>query len=507
MERRQLLKGMLAAPLAHAAISNPCLASNFLATEDIMTINQKRFTAALEKRPELIGVVGVDSNYRPQKLLLEGKLPADLTGSFYRNGPGLHQRAGQRYTHLFEGDGMVHQFHIGNGTVYHQGKFIRTDKFKQEEKAGKFLYSGPDSKLQNSQSIANPDSINTANTNVIPVNGELWALWEAGSATALNSQSLDTLGRVNIGKNTQYEQSLKGLPFSAHPKLEKDGTIWNFGYAQSGHIVLYHLSSAGALKNVALINSGFKGGMVHDFLITKNHILLVLPSLKRDLSTEGLFSSIQFHPQQPMEVLVISKNTLKITKRYELDPGFVFHFGNAWEDQQENIHFDMSLYPNSTVLHHMASMMRGEVNIPVSPAQTVLFSLMSNGKTKSHKIDGISEFPRVYSHLTGYRNRDLFTLSSVESDVWSDSVRRINLDTDSQDLYTYGKDFLVEEHVLVDQNQNAKGGYLIGTALHIPSKRTCLNIFRAQHVADGPICRAWLNNAIPLGFHGNFLPS
>ena len=48
-------------------------------------------------------------------------------------------------------------------------------------------------------------------------------------------------------------------------------------------------------------------------------------------------------------------------------------------------------------------------------------------------------------------------------------------------------------------------GYLVGTALHIPSKRTCVNIFKVGKLSDGPICRAWLPHHLPLGFHGNFI--
>ena len=46
---------------------------------------------------------------------------------------------------------------------------------------------------------------------------------------------------------------------------------------------------------------------------------------------------------------------------------------------------------------------------------------------------------------------------------------------------------------------------MIGTALHVPTKRTCLNIFNSESLSDGPIARAWLPHHLPLGFHGNFV--
>lgn len=148
--------------------------------------------------------------------------------------------------------------------------------------------------------------------------------------------------------------------------------------------------------------------------------------------------------------------------------------------------------------------MRG--NTPeAAPAKTVLFTLNQNGTSDKQIVDGISEFPRIYSHLTGLKNELLVTLTSIQSDVWSDSVRVVNVNNGKQDTFVYGEDFLVEEHVIVDKSQQEGNGYLVGTALHVPSKRTCVNIFKIGHISDGPICRAWLEQALPLGFHGNFV--
>src|SRR3954468_5943968 len=38
---------------------------------------------------------------------VEGRLPAGLEGSLYRNGPGLFERGGRRKPHLLAADGLV----------------------------------------------------------------------------------------------------------------------------------------------------------------------------------------------------------------------------------------------------------------------------------------------------------------------------------------------------------------------------------------------------------------
>lgn len=504
MERREALKNIFSLSIAAAVAPLPSFANLSLVEGDVLKQNAQLFQKALLTNPNLQGFVGLKHNIPEQVLKVEGAIPADFKGSFYRNGPAIHQRQGQRYTHLFEGDGMVQQFSFTQQGVTHRAKFINTAKFEKEQQAGKFLFSGPDSKLKNSRSVTGPDSINTANTNVLPVNGELWALWEAGSATAIDPKTLNTKGVIDLGKNTPYGSSLKGLAFSAHPKVDPDGTIWNFGSTVTGDIVLYHLNKQGVTQKVNILKTNYRGGMLHDFLVTHKHLLIILPSIIKDKTKDTFFGAISFDEQVPLRVLVVDKATLTLKREYNLDPGFAFHFGNAWEDQQGNIRFDASLYPNLDNLHYMSEVMKGKVSHP-EQAKTTFFTLYKNGRTTKETIPGVSEFPRIYNHLTGLKNDTLVTLSSVKSDVWSDAVRVINTNTGKQDTFTYGNEYLVEEHIVVDTSLKEGGGYLVGTALHVPSKRTCVNIFKANRVSDGPVCRAWLPDAIPLGFHGNFM--
>ena len=76
--------------------------------------------------------------------------PKQVSGTLYRNGPALHQFAGQRYHRWFDGDGMVHRFHIANGTLHYHARFVETAKLTAERAAGKRLrasfgtyYPGP----------------------------------------------------------------------------------------------------------------------------------------------------------------------------------------------------------------------------------------------------------------------------------------------------------------------------------------------------------------------------
>ncbi|HAV51403.1 MAG TPA: carotenoid oxygenase, partial [Brevundimonas sp.] len=67
------------------------------------------------------------------------------------------------------------------------------------------------------------DDANAANTSMLKVGDDVWALWEAGSPTAMDAGTLETKGFVTL------RDDLKGMPFLAHPRVEPDGRIWNLG--------------------------------------------------------------------------------------------------------------------------------------------------------------------------------------------------------------------------------------------------------------------------------------
>ncbi len=509
MQRRQFLKGCASLSAGAVILNSPLKAFASTTSTPQEIVNYKAlFNNALSKSPELIGFANVENNFEPQALTIEGVIPHDIQGTYYRNGPAKLERDDQRYQHLFEGDGMLQSFTITGGKIVHKGKFVNTPKFEKEQKANRFLYSGPETVISNPLAVTNADVINTANTNVIAVGDDLWALWEAGSATKVNAKTLEYKEQVTLGEHDKYQKTLKGLPFSAHPKVEANGDIWNFGLNPSGHVVLYHLAPSGRVKNVALVNARYKGGMLHDFLMTEKHLLIILPSLSTNKSftnsRQGEFSRIRFDKAQAQRVLVIDKASLTLKKEYELEAGFAFHYGNAWEETDGTIRFDASLYPDVDVLHNLSNMMKGEINHSVPNAKAAFYTLSPNGKSSQVILDKNCEFPEVCDHLVGMKNEYLYHLSSKQTSIWSDTVSGLNVNTGTLDSYEFGDEFLVEEHITVCPKQKEGTGYLIGTALHVPSKRTCLNIFNVENISDGPIARAWLPHHLPLGFHGTF---
>ena len=132
----------------------------------------------------------LEGNYAPlrmecdiQDLIIEGEVPKDLYGSYYKNGPDPQfPPMGGQY-HWFAGDGMIHAFNFENGKISYKNRWVQTSKWKQERKAGRSLINALNP--MEADPIYDFDSSDgTANTNIIYHANKLLAL-EAVSYTHL----------------------------------------------------------------------------------------------------------------------------------------------------------------------------------------------------------------------------------------------------------------------------------------------------------------------------------
>ncbi|MFM7464332.1 MAG: carotenoid oxygenase family protein, partial [Cyanobium sp.] len=124
-----------------------------------------------------------------------GAIPAELLGTLYRNGPGRLERGGHWVHHPFDGDGMVTALTFGSKGATLTNRFVRTEGWLAEEKAGKPLYRGVFGTQKPGGPLANVLDVrlkNIANTHVVCLGDQLLALWEASSPHALDPHTLET---------------------------------------------------------------------------------------------------------------------------------------------------------------------------------------------------------------------------------------------------------------------------------------------------------------------------
>src|SRR3982751_6591452 len=159
---------------------------------------------------------------------VEGTLPADLAGTFYRVGPDFQYPP--RQTNIpFDGEGHVGMFRFANGHADYRSRFIQTQRYKAQAAARESLfgvYRNPHTDDPRVKGL----SRGTANTAVMYHHGKLMTFKEDSPPVLIDPDTLETLDDYYT-----FGGKLTSLTFTAHPKIDADtGEMIAFGYEARG---------------------------------------------------------------------------------------------------------------------------------------------------------------------------------------------------------------------------------------------------------------------------------
>lgn len=492
MDRRRLLQGLFASGLSTA-------------TADLWALGlpDRGFAAEAPELRPLQGLSGQDLDCAD--CAVEGRLPVGLAGTYYRNGPGLMQRGNQRYQHWFDGDGLVQAWHLEGGRVRHRARFVQTEKFRAEQAEGRFLVPAFGTAIRAERPVRTSDSVNTANTSVLTVQDRIYALWEGGSAYELDPVTLQTRGPK------VWSEALRGMPFSAHPKVEPDGTIWNFG-SFGGRLAVYQLSAQGQVLRQAVLSDVVAPAMLHDFAVSERYLVFLLAPIRLDQdalqSGASMIDAMRWQPEAGTRVLVVDKADFGRRRMFEVPACHVFHFGNAWDDGQL-IRLDyVEGQPLPEDNAGLRRIMQGQRPLRDASTPRVLEIDLATGRLRRHVRDESVEFPVVDPRVVARRYRQVWYPTAVETGSrWGfNGLMRLDLESGRRDRFVFGQDVVVEEHVMVPKpgSQREGEGWLVGPGYDIARQRSFLSVFDAQALSAGPLARVWLPYWVPYGFHGRF---
>ncbi|HEV2524482.1 MAG TPA: carotenoid oxygenase family protein, partial [Gammaproteobacteria bacterium] len=137
-----------------------------------------------------------------KSLIIQGKIPEWLKGTFVRNGPVSVKLNGEEIPHWFDGLAMLHAFAFENGQVLYSNKFLRSDPYNEVFEKGILYFGGfstPNRKSlwEKMISFVNPQSepyIQNANVNVTEIAKQYVALTETPLPVRFDINTLNTLG-------------------------------------------------------------------------------------------------------------------------------------------------------------------------------------------------------------------------------------------------------------------------------------------------------------------------
>lgn len=501
MDRRRFLHKLLAGATA-LAVAPPLLRG-----ESALAGDAARFAAGLNEMPWLAGWKSVTTeSIGPTALQIEGRLPEGFAGTLYRNGPAWTERAGFRYEHWFDGDGMVHGWRFGQGTLSHQARMVATPKFTREHQAGRFLYPVAGTTVPQMHAVRNNDDANAANTSVMMLGGRLFALCEAGSAFELDPDRLDTIGPVT------WRPDLSSLPFSAHPLVDRDGSVWNFGCIAlmgGAGLLVWHIGADGRLISADVVETPVQG-YLHSFAMTDRHLVLSLIPFEYAPGEGAFFERLRFQDTQALRVALVPKATPAHARWFEAEFAALYHFGDAYERDGEIVMRAVQHEDLEEARSPMRAAMNGQAH--GQGGQGRLRELRLDLRTGSARwedtgIDGI-EFPLFDPRSAGNAPAVLYAPATEgeASAPYFNAIASVDLAKGRRQVHRYGRDVLAEEHVFVPRpgSTRAGDGWLVGTLLDSARQRSGIAVLDAQRVHDGPLAQAWLPYTVPLGFHGHF---
>ncbi|OKH45083.1 Apocarotenoid-15,15'-oxygenase [Calothrix sp. HK-06] len=458
---------------------------------------------------------------------IEGEIPHSLQGTLFKNGPGLFEVNGQRIHHPFDGDGMISRITFKDGRAHYSNRFVRTEGYVKEQKAGKLLYRGVFGTQKPGGWLANIFDFklkNIANTNVIYWGGKLLALWEAAEPHLLDPATLETLGR-------EYFNGVlsEGEAFAAHPHFDPScamdgGTpcMVNFSIKPglSTTITVFELDTTGKIiRKHAHSVPGFC--FIHDFAITENYCIffqnpVAFNPIPFALGMRGAGECIKFQPNQPTRAIIIPRDpNSKVTggeiQTLEIQSGFVFHHSNAFE-QGDEIIVDSICYESLPEVEPESDFRQVDFDA-LKPGQLWRFHLNLKTQTVNREViePRCCEFPSLHPDYFGrpYRYVYMGAAHGQTGNAPLQAFVKVDLETGEKQLWSAAPRGFAGEPVFVPRpnGESEDDGWVLALVYDSEKHRSDVVILDAKDLSLGAVAKLHLKHHVPYGLHGNFVNS
>jgi carotenoid cleavage dioxygenase len=440
-------------------------------------------------------------------LIVEGELPADLQGTYFRNGPDpLHPpRKGDRY-HWFHGDGMIQRFHFGEGRVSWKNRWVRTRKYELERAAGESLFGVLGNPMTADPSVAS-EEYNTANTHIVWHHGKLLALMEGALAVEVDPGDLSTVQTID------FDGQISG-PITAHPKFDpKTGEMVFFGYQALGpgsREIRYNVADRnGKLIRNEMLQAPF-ASMVHDFFVTDTHVVFPIFPLTFDIQRaieRGM--PLAWEPDKGTHFGVMPRDgTAADVVWYEMEPRFMFHMMNAW-NEGSTLQVDVTA-ANATQFAPMPDGNMASESDGIKPLfRRWSFDLDggSNSVAETMLDDLPCEFPRTDDRFSTQPYRHGFAVGGRGRELMFNQLVHYDTAAGTSKTWSGGEHYLFGEAVVAPRAGAADeaDGYMLMLAFNQQTQLSELMVFEALDIEQGPVAKAMLPIRIPAGFHGSWV--
>lgn len=456
---------------------------------------------------------------------VEGTIPPELTGTLFRNGPGLLDIDGHHIHHPFDGDGMIAAITFTEGRAHFRNRYVRTQAYLEEQQAQRILYRGVFGTRKPGGWLANAFDLrlkNIANTHVIYWGKKLLALWEAAEPHRLDPATLETIGIDYLDGVLQ-----PGNAFAAHPRIDPasqldDGQpcLVNFSVKPglSTTITIYEFAPSGTLlRQHAHAVPGF--AFMHDFAITPHYCIffqapIAFNPLPYLLGFKGAGQCLQAKLNQPTQAIIIPRNGTDPVQIIPVEAGFVFHHANAFE-QGDSLVVDSICYASLPAIEPNENFRQVRFE-KLDPGQLWRFRFdLTNQSVERQLLEPrCCEFPVLHPDYVGrdYRYVYLGAAHNPTGNAPLQGVIKVDLQTGERQLWSAAPRGFSGEPIFVPRSSDGSAsdggaedeGWLLLLTFNAALERSELVILDAQDLSQ-PIAKLRLKHHIPYGLHGSFV--
>lgn len=419
-------------------------------------------------------------------LKVNGSIPKELDGRYVRTGANPLSGTSE---HPFFGDGMIHGVRLHDGKAkWYRNRYVQTPFIKD-----------PSVDILDPSVLADMTA-SKANTHIVGHAGKILAL-EEGHFPYVVDGDLSTVGP------TDFKGVLKGS-FTAHPKIcPVTGELLAFGYSAFEPYLRYlRVSAEGKLVQTENITVGGPT-MMHDFNITQNYVIFMdLPAVfDLQLAMSGEMP-IRWDDDYPARLGVMPRNgTDDQVKWYEINPCYVFHPMNAYEDG-DKIVLDVArfshMWRDSAMDFPSPELWRWTIDTRI-------------GRVQEEQIDDRpAEFPRVADSVVGLEHRYGYMMGMADRGSPDDpmsaagAILKYDRHTDARTQIELGRGCVGGEPVFVPSASptSEDDGYLTTYVHDAQSDTSRFVVMDAATMDNTPVASIELPR-VPNGFHGSWIPA
>lgn len=425
-------------------------------------------------------------------LAVQGALPADLNGRYFRN--GANPKHGPT-AHWFAGDGMLHGIRLREGRAeWYRNRWVRTRQLEGAQR------------IDMERGVFDL-TVGAANTHVWRHAGRIFALEEASFPNEV-SPELETLGPCDFDGRLH-------TPMTAHPHTcAETGEMHFFGYELlHAPYVTYHVAdAAGNLVHSQPIDVPGPT-MVHDFAISRHYAIFLDLPVVFDLAM-AMSGTMPFgwDPSYGARIGLLHRDRARsgeAPRWFDVPLCYVFHIMNAWDDGTDE---QDARYVWLDAGRHASMWDGGPDRFEPSLMWRWRFDLQT-GEVHEEQLDDVSHaFPRIDDRRCGLANRFGWAVAPRDGRARGDdmdaatAIVKYDLATGARTVHDLGAGAQSGEPVFVPRDGAAgeDDGYLVTFVYDKATEASRFVVLDAADMAAAPVATVALPQRVPHGFHGSW---